>query len=116
MQTIHAIYENGVFRPVEPVDLPDRCEVEVEVRKVQEGPKIAGRGESHVALATWPCYFFKMASPQVIGNAMVRMRPWSHVATGPRGHRFTGGQSRAVRLVRQASKPPPENGFPQPAQ
>jgi predicted DNA-binding antitoxin AbrB/MazE fold protein len=33
-KTIHAIYENGVFRPVEPVDLPERCEVEVEVRTV----------------------------------------------------------------------------------
>ena len=32
MQTIHAIYENGVFRPVEKVDLPDHCEVEVDVR------------------------------------------------------------------------------------
>ena len=33
--SIHAIYENGVFRPVEPVDLPDRCEVEVEIRTVK---------------------------------------------------------------------------------
>jgi predicted DNA-binding antitoxin AbrB/MazE fold protein len=32
---IHAIYENGVFRPMEPVDLPDRCEVEVEIRTVK---------------------------------------------------------------------------------
>jgi len=38
-QTIHAIYENGVFRPVDPVDLPERCEVEVEVRQVKEEPK-----------------------------------------------------------------------------
>jgi predicted DNA-binding antitoxin AbrB/MazE fold protein len=37
-QMIHAIYENGVFRPVEPVDLPERCEVEVEVRQVKEQP------------------------------------------------------------------------------
>ena len=35
---IHAIYENGVFRPTEKVDLPDHCEVEVEVRAVQEEP------------------------------------------------------------------------------
>jgi predicted DNA-binding antitoxin AbrB/MazE fold protein len=32
---IHAIYENGVFRPTGPVDLPQRCEVEVEVRAVK---------------------------------------------------------------------------------
>lgn len=36
--TIHAVYENGVFRPTEKVDLPDPCEVEVEVRHVK-GPK-----------------------------------------------------------------------------
>ena len=29
---IHAVYEHGVFRPVQPVNLPDRCEVEVEIR------------------------------------------------------------------------------------
>lgn len=33
--TIHAIYENGVFRPTQAVQLPDRCEVEVEVTVVQ---------------------------------------------------------------------------------
>ena len=34
---IHAIYENGVFRPVQPVDLPDRGEVVVEVRSIKTG-------------------------------------------------------------------------------
>ena len=28
----HAIYENGVFRPTQPIDLPDRCEVAVAIR------------------------------------------------------------------------------------
>ena len=28
--TVRAIYENGVFRPTQPVDLPDRTEVEFE--------------------------------------------------------------------------------------
>ncbi len=32
--TIHAVYENGVFRPTEKVDLPERCEVEVEIRQI----------------------------------------------------------------------------------
>lgn len=27
MKTIHAIYENGVFRPIEPVDLPEGARV-----------------------------------------------------------------------------------------
>jgi predicted DNA-binding antitoxin AbrB/MazE fold protein len=34
--TIYAIYENGVFRPIEAVDLPDRCTVEVEVRQLTD--------------------------------------------------------------------------------
>jgi predicted DNA-binding antitoxin AbrB/MazE fold protein len=32
--TIHAHYENGVFRSTTKVDLPDPCEVELEVRQV----------------------------------------------------------------------------------
>ncbi len=34
--TIQAIYENGVFRPTETVDLPDPCRVEVDVRPMAE--------------------------------------------------------------------------------
>ena len=30
MKAIHAIYENGVFRPLEPVDLPEHARVVVE--------------------------------------------------------------------------------------
>jgi predicted DNA-binding antitoxin AbrB/MazE fold protein len=37
-KTIHAIYANGVFRPVEPVDLPDQTPVEFEVRVLPEEP------------------------------------------------------------------------------
>ena len=37
--TIHAVYENGVFRPVGKVDLPDPCEVEVEIRQVKQPAK-----------------------------------------------------------------------------
>ena len=32
MKTIHAVYESGVFRPLETVELPDRTEVEFEPR------------------------------------------------------------------------------------
>ncbi|QDS96747.1 antitoxin family protein [Adhaeretor mobilis] len=38
MDTVHAIYENGVFRPVEPISLPENSEVEFEPRMV-EAPK-----------------------------------------------------------------------------
>ncbi len=30
MGKVYAVYENGVFRPKGPVDLPDPCEVEFE--------------------------------------------------------------------------------------
>lgn len=36
MRTIHAVFENGVFRPTEPVELPESCRVEFEPRVVPE--------------------------------------------------------------------------------
>ena len=36
MKTIHAIYEQGVFRPHESVELPERTEVEFEPKVVGE--------------------------------------------------------------------------------
>lgn len=39
MSTIRAIYEDGVFRPIGPIELPDRSVVEFEPRPV------AGDGE-----------------------------------------------------------------------
>jgi predicted DNA-binding antitoxin AbrB/MazE fold protein len=39
MSTVHAIYENGVFRPLESVDLPNQCHVEFEPRLVNGTPK-----------------------------------------------------------------------------
>ena len=39
MKTIHAVYEEGVFRPLEKVELPERTEVEFE-------PKVVGNGQT----------------------------------------------------------------------
>lgn len=36
MKTIRAVFENGVFRPTEPVDLPEGCEVTLEPRQTPE--------------------------------------------------------------------------------
>ncbi|HEY3762313.1 MAG TPA: antitoxin family protein [Verrucomicrobiae bacterium] len=36
MKTIHAVYERGVFRPLETVELADRTEVEFEPRPVAQ--------------------------------------------------------------------------------
>jgi predicted DNA-binding antitoxin AbrB/MazE fold protein len=38
---VHAIYENGVFRPVEPVDLPDNTPVEFELRVLPDASQAA---------------------------------------------------------------------------
>ncbi len=35
MKTVHAVYENGVFRPLDAVELPERTEVEFEPRPIQ---------------------------------------------------------------------------------
>ena len=32
--TFHATYQDGVFRPLGKIDLPDPCDVEVEIRQV----------------------------------------------------------------------------------
>jgi predicted DNA-binding antitoxin AbrB/MazE fold protein len=47
MKTIHAIFENGVFRPTERVELPDKCEVEFEPRPVKENGE-ADRSQDEV--------------------------------------------------------------------
>jgi predicted DNA-binding antitoxin AbrB/MazE fold protein len=38
MSNVHAIYENGVFRPLQQVNLPESCEVEFEPRLIQSEP------------------------------------------------------------------------------
>ena len=42
MKTIHAVYERGVFRPLEAVELPERTEVEFEPRPVTKGDALNG--------------------------------------------------------------------------
>ena len=54
--TIYAIYENGVFRPIEAVDLPDRCTVEVRQMKDQnegeaKSPCIGSHDKVYAVLA-----------------------------------------------------------------
>lgn len=44
-KTFAAIFENGVFRPVEPVDLPQYCQVMVEVRTIDSAEEHIGPDE-----------------------------------------------------------------------
>ena len=58
-KTIHAVFENGIFRPVEPVDLPDKVEVEFEPRVVE---KTGG----------WPDGYFEATSGAFANETVLR--------------------------------------------
>ena len=45
---IHAIYENGVFRPIEAVEVPEKAEVEMAVRVVKENPPPMSEGLARI--------------------------------------------------------------------
>jgi len=45
MKTIHAVYEQGVFRPREAVELPERTEVEFEPKVIGEKAPATGSME-----------------------------------------------------------------------
>jgi predicted DNA-binding antitoxin AbrB/MazE fold protein len=49
---IHAFYENGVFRPQEPVELPDGCQVELVLREKRLDDSRATDGQPLVNLAS----------------------------------------------------------------
>ena len=51
MKAIHAVYERGVFRPLEAVDLPETTEVIIEPRPVSTSPSPADRARVLAALA-----------------------------------------------------------------
>jgi predicted DNA-binding antitoxin AbrB/MazE fold protein len=52
MTTIHAIYEGGVFRPTNPVDLPERAEVQLALISAEEQrDQAAGRPSALQRLA-----------------------------------------------------------------
>ena len=51
MKAIHAVYERGVFRPLEPVDLPETTEVLIEPCPVIPPASPAARARVLAALA-----------------------------------------------------------------
>ena len=50
-KTFSAIFENGVFRPVEPVDFPEHCQVQVEVRSVRPSNDDASLDDVYAVLS-----------------------------------------------------------------
>ena len=61
MKTIHAVYESGVFRPLETVELPERTEVEFEPRPV---------AQRKIATANWTAFTPYWASATNPANTM----------------------------------------------
>ena len=51
MKTVHAIYEKGVFRPLENVDLPNQTEVEFELRPVRPGTNSGHLDQTYAILS-----------------------------------------------------------------
>lgn len=51
MSTVTAIYENGVFRPLEKVDLPEACRVAVVLPDVPPAPIGAALAAVHEVMA-----------------------------------------------------------------
>jgi predicted DNA-binding antitoxin AbrB/MazE fold protein len=49
-KTFHAIYENGIFRPIESIDLPDRCEVEFQISDVKSAPEVPSLDDVYAIL------------------------------------------------------------------
>ena len=50
MKTVHVVFENGVFRPKEQVELPDKSEVEFEPRVIEPAKRSASLDEIYAIL------------------------------------------------------------------
>ncbi len=55
MSIIHVIYENGVFRPIQPVCLPERCEVEIEIHAIKTAQRQHGLDDVYEILGERYC-------------------------------------------------------------
>jgi predicted DNA-binding antitoxin AbrB/MazE fold protein len=51
VKTVHAIYENGVFRPTEPVELPEASHVVFEPKLVDAGSSVPSLDEVYALLS-----------------------------------------------------------------
>lgn len=50
-KTFSAIFENGILRPTEPVDLPEHCPLQLDVRTVQPSADDASLDEVYAILS-----------------------------------------------------------------
>jgi len=51
MNKVRAVYENGLFRPTVPVELPDPCEVEFEPRLIEQSNPDHAMDDVHAVLS-----------------------------------------------------------------
>ena len=58
-KVVHAIFENGVFRPTEPVDLPEHSQVEFEPRVLD-------------VAKDWPTDYFQRTAGALAGEEFER--------------------------------------------
>ena len=65
MKTIQAIYTNGVFRPLERVDLPEASEVEFEPRASQS--RRSDREDEHLPLSSLALEIEQLVRPDNTG-------------------------------------------------
>ena len=55
MKIVYAVFEKGIFRPTEPVDLPEGCTVSLQP-KMLEAPKVDRRGLDEIYAILGECY------------------------------------------------------------
>ena len=51
MKTVQAIYENGVFWPIEPIELPEHCRVEFDPRLLDQASDATSLDEVYAILS-----------------------------------------------------------------
>jgi predicted DNA-binding antitoxin AbrB/MazE fold protein len=51
MKAIHAVYEDGVFRPLEAVELPEHCHVEFEPRIIDAESPVPSLDDVYAVLS-----------------------------------------------------------------
>ena len=98
MKTIHAVYVNGVFRPTEPVDLPDKTRVEFEARVIEESADAPAEGETHILRASLKPKLYR--DVEIEGTASLRVLAEAIVMSFD----FEDGQICGVRLVANPDK------------
>ncbi len=52
MMNFQAVYENGVFRPTRTLNLPDHCQVAIEIHSIQAAPEKPELDDIYALLST----------------------------------------------------------------